>query len=119
MGRLGKNRGRTNEVAIAKILSATRNHYKSEDLSHPILSIECKHRTKIHKYFHDWINQSRAAAAEDKIPIVVVHEHGTKHKDDIVIINLDDFADFMDWVIDLVSDDVFDSWIVEGYNKGE
>ena len=100
MGRTSKRRGRTNEQAIARILGAVRNFYKAEDLRHPILSIECKHRTKIHKYFHDWIAQSQAAAAKGKLPIVVAHEHGTFHKDDIVIINLKDFAKFMQWVMD-------------------
>lgn len=113
MGRISKRRGRTNEIAIARILGATRNFYKAEDLRHPILSIECKHRTKIHKYFHDWVAQARAAAAVDKTPIVVVHEHGTFHKDDLVIVNLKDFAEFIDWVMDMVKDDLIDGWIVK------
>lgn len=119
MGRISKRRGSTNEQAIAKILDAKRNYHKAEDLRHPLLSVECKHRTHIHKYFHDWIAQSQAAATDDKLPIVVVHEHGTKHKEDIVIINLVDFAEHIEWLCDVLESDPIESWRLEEWANYE
>ena len=44
LSRISQTRGKNTELAIAKELGAKRNHFEVEDLSHPILSIEVKHR---------------------------------------------------------------------------
>ena len=76
-------------------MGAKRNHFEAEDLCHPILSIEVKHRKKIPTLIKNFMGQAVAAAADDKIPCVVMHEGGAEHVDDLVVMRLYDLEDLI------------------------
>ncbi len=95
MSRISHTRGKNTELAIAKELGAKRNHFEVEDLSHPILSIEVKHRKSIPRTIVKWMSQAEAAAAPEKIPCVVLHEHRKSHLDDLVVMRLGDLKDIV------------------------
>jgi len=95
MAKISRTRGKNTELAIAKIMGAKRNHFEAEDLRHPILSIEVKHRKKIPALIKKFMGQSVAACAEDKIPCVVIHEGGAEHVDDLVVMRLYDLEDLV------------------------
>lgn len=95
MAKISRTRGKNTELAIAKIMGAQRNHFEAEDLRHPILSIEVKHRKKLPALVTKFMGQAVAACADDKIPCVVMHEGGSQHTDDLVIMRLYDLEDLI------------------------
>jgi len=95
MAKISRTRGKKTELAIAKIMKAKRNHFEAEDLSHPILSIEVKHRRSLPALIKKFMAQAISASADDKIPCVVMHEGGAKHTDDLVLMRLYDLEDIV------------------------
>lgn len=95
MAKISKTRGKNFELAIAKYLKCKRNHFEKEDLCHPILSIECKHRTELPKLIKKWMAQAEAAAQEGKIACVVMHEERQKYGESLVIMRLKDIRDLL------------------------
>src|SRR5262245_1570973 len=50
------------------------------DVAHDWLSIECKHRRSVPAWLRDALAQAVAAVAGKlKLPVVILHQHGTKH----------------------------------------
>ena len=78
MSRISRTRGKNTELAIAKELGAKRNHFEVEDLSHPILSIEVKHRESIPRTIVKWMLSNRKS-----------------HLDDLVVMRLGDLKDIV------------------------
>jgi hypothetical protein len=64
------------------------------DVDHPWLSIEVKHRKRLPQWLLDALDQARAAANDQQLPIAVLHENGRRFSDAIVVMRL---ADFEDW----------------------
>ncbi len=95
MSKISRTRGKNTELAIAKIMKAQRNHFEAEDLRHPILSIEVKHRKSIPVLIKKFMGQAVAACADDKIPVVVMHEGSAQHTDDLVVMRLYDLEDLV------------------------
>lgn len=95
MAKISRTRGKNTELAIAKIMGAKRNHFEAEDLRHPILSIEVKHRKKLPALVTKFMGQAVAACADDKIPVVIMHEGSAQHTDDLVIMRLYDLEDLV------------------------
>ncbi len=95
MSRISQTRGKNTELAIAKELGAKRNHFEREDLSHPILSVEVKHRKELPRFLVQCMAQAKAAAPVTKIPCVVLHGHGKSHLDDLVVMRLGDLKDIV------------------------
>lgn len=85
-----------NELSWKKI-GAKRNHFESEDCSHPLFSIECKHRSlqNYPKSLRDWFEQSRTNAPEGKIPLLAIHLAGEIRGNDLVVIRRSDFEDLL------------------------
>ena len=85
-----------NELSWKKI-GAHRNHFEAEDCSHPLFSIECKHRSlqNYPKSLRDWYEQARMNAPEGKIPLLSIHLAGEIRANDLVIIKRSDFEDLM------------------------
>lgn len=98
MAKISRTRGKKTELAIAKIMGAKRNHFEAEDLRHPILSIEVKHRKKLPVLIKSFMGQAVAACPEGKIPCVVMHEGSSLHTDDIVLMRLYDLEDLVGMV---------------------
>ncbi len=95
MSKISRTRGKKTELAIAKIMGAKRNHFEAEDLNHPILSIEVKHRKKLPELIKKFMAQAISACAEEKIPCVVMHEGNAQHTDDLVVMRLYDLEDIV------------------------
>ena len=86
---------KANERAIARMLGGKRVIEKGlnmEDITHPVFSIEAKSRKFIPKWLLEAMAQSAANAPSGKVPIVVVHQVGEPHVEDLVMIRLGDFA---------------------------
>jgi len=66
----------------------------TEDVSHGWLSVECKHRASIPSWLKLAMWQARTNAAADKLPVVILHESGARHTDNLVVIRM---ADFQEW----------------------
>ncbi len=65
------------------------------DVSHPWLSIECKHRRALPAWIADALDQAAAASdGGERLPVAILHEAGQRHGRDVVLIRL---ADFRDW----------------------
>ena len=68
------------------------------------LSIEVKHRKKIAKFLKDAVAQAVRNAGVSQLPIVILHESGQRHDNDIVMVRL---KDFQEW---FVSDPDIQKW---------
>jgi hypothetical protein len=64
------------------------------DVEHPWLSVECKHRKSLPAWLLDAMDQARAAAREDQLPVAILHKAGRRHADSLVLVRL---ADFVEW----------------------
>jgi hypothetical protein len=84
------------ERAIAKRLNGKRigaTGKATADVVSDWLSIEVKHRKRLPEWLKTALDQARAGAGE-RLPVVVLHEAGQRHADDLVVLRL---ADFQDW----------------------
>ena len=80
------------ERVIAKRLGGERHgHLGGADVITDWLSVECKHRKALPQWLKDALEQARRNAWGDKLPLVVLHEHGERHDDDLVLLSLADF----------------------------
>ncbi|MCL4533913.1 MAG: hypothetical protein M1370_01970 [Bacteroidetes bacterium] len=61
------------------------------DVAHEWLSIEAKERKALPAWLKDAVRQAVAASTPAMLPVVVLHELGARHKDDLVLMALDDF----------------------------
>lgn len=85
------------ERRVAKALGGQRvgnRGTNTEDVSHDWLSVECKHRKEIPAWIKLAMWQARTNAAADKLPVVVLHEAGQRHSENLVVIRM---ADFQEW----------------------
>jgi hypothetical protein len=79
-------------------IGAERNHFEAEDCSHPIFSIECKHRSiqNYPKTLRNWFEQARVnAAAKGKIPLLAIHLSNEIRSNDLVVLRRSDFEDLV------------------------
>jgi hypothetical protein len=92
------------ERAVAKILGGKRvpitgrNRGDAPDVAHIWLSIEVKHRKQVPEWIKDAMSQAVASQRGEQLPVVILHEQGQAHKNDLVIIRL---GDFQEWFGDL------------------
>ncbi len=61
------------------------------DVSHPLWSVEVKHRQTLPGWLCEAVEQSQAAAMPGQIPIAVIHEHGRPYAAALVVMTLDQF----------------------------
>jgi len=91
---------KSTERAIAKRLNGQRIPITGRqrgdvpDVHHDWLSIEVKHRAKLPAWLLDAMAQAVAAQREGQLPIVILHQSGERHNDDIVCVRLRDFAEW-------------------------
>ncbi len=84
------------ERAIAKRLNGKRlgaTGQATADVVSDWLSAEVKHRRKLPEWLKDALAQAQAGSGE-RLPIVILHENGQRHDNDLVLMRL---ADFEDW----------------------
>jgi len=88
------------ERAIAAYVGGRRNPITGRqrgdvaDINHDWLSVEVKHRAKLPAWLHDAMSQAVAAQRDGQLPVVILHEAGTRHDEDIVCVRLKDFREW-------------------------
>lgn len=89
---------KTHERKTASMLGGKRNidgkGGAAVDVTHDCFAIECKTRRDVPQWLQHAMQQARGAATAGQLPIVVIHPHGARYADDLVVLRL---ADFRDW----------------------
>lgn len=97
-----RQRGKRTEKEIAKRMGGTRvGILGKSDVEldsfiegHPLYSVEVKSRIKAACV--SWMNQARKNCPKEKVPIVRLHIKGKQYKDDIIMLNVEDFTTWFD-----------------------
>jgi len=89
------------ERAVAAALGGKRTgHLGGADVDAGWLSVEVKHRASIPAWLVGAMEQAERNAGVDadgvtrQLPIVVIHQHGGRHVDDLVVLRLGDFTEW-------------------------
>jgi hypothetical protein len=64
------------------------------DIAHPWLSLEVKHRRRLPQWLSKALMQAEQSAAPGQLPLVVVHEAGTRYGQSLVLLRLNDFEEW-------------------------
>lgn len=89
------------ERRIAKLLGGQRVPVTGRqrgdvpDIEHVALSIEVKSRKALPVWLLGALNQAQAASKNGKMPVVVLHQDRTPYAESLVVLRLDDFADYL------------------------
>ena len=87
------------ERRIAKKLGGVRTgHLGGTDVIASWLAVECKHRKRLPDWLKDAVRQARRNAEADQLAVCVLHEHGARSDNDLVVLTL---ADWLDWFGDV------------------
>ena len=62
------------------------------DVAHPTLAVEVKTRKTLPAWLRTGMAQAVAAQRPGQLPIVVLHETGARHADDLVVVRLGDWC---------------------------
>jgi hypothetical protein len=84
------------ERTVAKRLGGTRvgpSGTSTADVVNDHLAVECKHRKSLPVLITAAMAQAVGAARDGQTPIVVLHEKGKRHDNDIVCMRLKDYQD--------------------------
>ncbi len=71
-----------------------RQRGSAPDVRHDWLAIEVKHRRRIPAWLLEAMAQARASAGASQLPIAVVHEHGHRFSEALVVLRLEDFREW-------------------------
>jgi hypothetical protein len=89
---MNRERGKRTERATAKALNGRRfGVLGGEDVHAGLFSIECKSRKKF--IGNSFMDQARRNCPKGRVPLVVVHVHGKRHSDDLVMLRMADWVD--------------------------
>jgi hypothetical protein len=89
-----------NERAIAARLGGTRvpvtgrQRGDAPDIAHPVYSVEVKARKSLPTWLHTAMMQAIAAQRGGQMPVVILHQTGTRHAEDLVVVRLGDFENW-------------------------
>ena len=92
---MGDKLWKQTERAIAKRLGGERvgpSGQATADVLTSRLAIEVKTRKALPRWLLDALGQA-AAAADGRLPILVLHQAGQRHDDDLVVLRLSDFEE--------------------------
>jgi hypothetical protein len=73
-----------------------RQRGNAPDVAHPFLAIEVKHRSILPAWIRDAVEQARASARGQQLPIVVLHGRGMRYDQSLVVIELGSLSCFLD-----------------------
>ena len=86
------------ERKIASLMQGKRNTValqagddKKADVEHSVFGVEVKHRKKLPALLFNAMEQAKATADKNKIPVVVLHELNQRHENDFVVLRMSDF----------------------------
>lgn len=88
------------ERAVARQLGGRRTSYLGlggmpmPDVETEVYSVECKCRKRLPEWITGALAQAHRLATQGKLPLVVLHEMGTRHGEDIVCLRLEDFVEW-------------------------
>ena len=92
------------ERRIASVLGGKRvpvsGRGDGPDVAHDHLAVEVKHRAAFPKWLHSALAQATASAHDGKLPIVVLHQAGSRYVDSFVVVKMRDWIDWYGQVID-------------------
>jgi hypothetical protein len=90
--KINRDRGKRSEKAVAKRLNGRRlGTLGAQDVETSLFSIEVKSRARF--VGEAFLSQARSHCPTGKIPMAVVHLHGRRHADDIILLRMSDFED--------------------------
>lgn len=64
------------------------------DIAHERWAVEVKHRKALPAWLWEAVDQAVRAARDDQLPVVILHQHGCWHDNDLVVIRLRDFTEW-------------------------
>lgn len=88
------NRGRSFEQFLARAFGGQRIGISGRatiDVMTPTLAIEAKEKEHLPKWIMSALALARSKALDGQTPILVLHQLGNKHDDDLVVLRLEDF----------------------------
>jgi len=77
------------------------------DIAHPWLSLEVKHRRRLPQWLTMALAQAEQAAAPGQLPLVVLHEAGTRYGQSLVLLRL---AGFEEWFGSIFQNETRGGW---------
>jgi hypothetical protein len=63
-------------------------------VTHKLFCVECKTRKNVPAWLLGAMAQARRVAQPEQLPIVVIHPHGARYGDDLVVVRMSDFRDW-------------------------
>lgn len=66
---------------------------KGADIAHGWLAPEVKSRESVPKWLVESVRQAREGAAPGKLPVVIVHQVGDRHTEDLVVVRFSDWRE--------------------------
>ena len=69
-----------------------RQRGSTPDVSHEWLSIEVKHREKLPQWLYDALDQAEKSRKDGQIPIVILHQKGMRHVNELILMKLGEFV---------------------------
>jgi hypothetical protein len=91
---------KSTERAVAKRLGGRRvpitgrQRGDTPDVAHEWLSVEVKHKAQLPLWLHDAMSQAVAAQRNGQMPIVVLHQSGQRHDNDLVVVRMRDWVEW-------------------------
>jgi hypothetical protein len=73
-----------------------RQRGSAPDVAHPMLAIEVKHRAVLPSWIRDAMQQAKASARGQQLPIVVLHQSGDPFLHAWVVLELSDFSTWLE-----------------------
>ncbi len=64
------------------------------DIRHPWLSIEVKHRRRLPRWLLTALAQAEQAATPGQLPVAILHQHGQRYSEALVVLRLQDFREW-------------------------
>lgn len=86
-----RNRGKAAERAVAAALGGKRVGTMGGEDVHLDGPYSCEVKSRQAFVASSWMDQATRNAPEGKTPLVVVHVHGKRHAEDLVILRLEDW----------------------------
>jgi hypothetical protein len=91
---INRDRGKRSERVIARLLNGTRVGTMGNEDVH--LDGPWSAEVKSRKCFVacEWMAQATRNAPDGKTPVLIVHVHGKRHNDDLVIVKMEDWIEW-------------------------
>jgi hypothetical protein len=86
------------ERRIAEILGGRRvpvsgrQRGDAPDIRHPTLAVEVKARRTLLAWIEDALQQAEASARDGQVPVAVLHQHGQRYRDALLVMRLGDLG---------------------------